>query len=217
MIGDYWDFVKGYTGRPNTEANRKLFCRELKIYQTQVNDDNVKELCNRWYDLTISPITKKENIMGEPMDDYKKTCDSICNYRNRMQPAPTNPKSEELQRRDYLINRLYEVRGKRRAEYEKTFKIHELPPTTVKDLIARIEQGKYMLPDDETIAHMEDIDRGPLSIIRWRDPNYPAETEKFDEAMKKDEVRFQLAKDSITAGSIDSILRAFTTYLEEVN
>jgi hypothetical protein len=222
-----WDYIIDYCelkGLPRRQAKRS-FARTVGTSVGDVNQFNYKILCAHWF-----ALTHKQELELEPMNDYIN-CIDRCTYGQNMElkmssepikpmlytdrlketPAP-RVRTEADDQRDYLLDRLQEIRENKICALREKFHMDEKTPTTVKELIYRITNEKYTLPSPEDIAMKEGYGYQPTSIIRWNDPAFPADPEGYKAAKDTDDILYQTAKDNVVVKSGLSALSAVTEY-----
>ena len=103
------------------------------------------------------------------------------NPMNYASASISTPATETQDQRKYLTNRLQEVYNEKRDSLEATFGlIDDEPPTTAKEMLERIEAGKFV------IKGLDKPDRWFewYSAIQWRDPAKKADKDGFEAARK---------------------------------
>lgn len=95
---------------------------------------------------------------------------------------------------DYLNSRANEIFYATDRQLNKDFYlVDDSTPTTPKEMVTRIESGKY-----EIIKGYEDKEAyDPIRFIRWRDPSKKADKEGYDKAMVKMTAKYTETKDAI--------------------
>lgn len=91
------------------------------------------------------------------------------------------PKSDTQTAREYLMCQLSEIAYEKYDELRKTFGLQDdAQPKNVKEMIERIIEGKYVLPE----KYAEKNWYSASDYIRWRDPSVKEDQEGLDKALQ---------------------------------
>ena len=142
--------------------------------------------------------------VGQSVPKYGYSCkqeegNNPMNYATATVQAAT---TETQDQRKYLTRRLDEVfYEKERPLYAAFGLTDDEPPSTPKELKARIADGKFTivgLPKDDDEDEDEMYFYGGWSrLIRWRDPAKKADQDGYDAARKELKAKYQEALDTI--------------------
>lgn len=106
----------------------------------------------------------------------------------------TTMRTETENQRSYLDARLSVIRNDMENALKKHFGLmNDEAPETSKDLVKRIQDGKFVLPKDREDCYAGDAH---WSII-WRDPAVKEDQEGYDAAYAKLRAAYKVARDDI--------------------
>ena len=113
------------------------------------------------------------------------------------------------QQMNYLLARLTNLSYTKASELRKDFGLTDDPfPETPKELLARITEGKYVLPKESE----DKSSFCPLDYIRWRDPAKLEDKEGYKAADKLFQVDYTTTKDQIWVKDLDTGLKALQDF-----
>lgn len=174
------------------------------------------------YSLDCCNGAQSKKTKNKKMRDYYDECESGVNVCVSPTVAVNTADTSAQDQRSYLRDRLHSLYYEKYNELEKQFGlVDDDSPTTAKEVVERIQAGKYMLPKDEDNKNDKKKDLYSIlyghgkNVIRWRDPDLKEDKEGFEAAAKTMKAEWQKAKDTIVIASpADGLeaLRAFEAY-----
>jgi hypothetical protein len=118
---------------------------------------------------------------------------------------------ESVEQRQYLLNRLYTVREKKRQELHKHFKLNPVKgPTTLKDLVEKLKSGDVDLPDYYTDEYEFYSVNSLISEIRWTKDK--PDQKGYDAAIAKRDEAYNATVDTIKILSPEEGLKALQAF-----
>lgn len=153
-----------------------------------------------------------------------KPCkNNVPNTKEAVMNINTNAPNAELVKRDFLQTQIWAIKNRKMVEVSKHFHMQDDErPTTMKDFLARIKDGKFTvrkeimeeadLDDDEDDDYRQFDAYHPTSHIRWRDPKKPADKKGHKAAMEKITLAAQKTEREIMVLEMDKALKALETF-----
>lgn len=220
---DMWDDIIARTGitvpRAHPLVRPKTIRKQQKAKFLEVIGLNNPDVTPSNYLTCIDKYTfaKEMEKNMETIATSSVTCEChYCNHSKWKNPDPKQtprPRTEEDDKREYILQRLEVVRDNKWRDARTQFFMDEQPPKTVEELIRRIQDEKFTLPTDEEILRKEnDGYYLPSSIIIWRDPSTPPKVEEYKVAVAKIDVDYLTAKDKIMALSGSAMFQALDAF-----
>jgi len=212
-IPDYkWDVFQDWHENYGSKKRKKL----EKMFTTPMTGCDVKKYPFKAYN---TAATATYTIVDLDLDrpatyaDMGVLLDKSNNEKETTMYLDTRA-SLDMQKKQYLLNRLDNEHRKMVAPLSKTFGLSDdTPPKTPSELVERIQAGKFVIPSEEDQKKRRYY--GPEDAIysfRWRDPAAKEDQAGYEAAEKALTTAYTEAKDAIMIKSDEDGLKALEDF-----
>ena len=133
-------------------------------------------------------------IIEDVCQEARKKGKDMLQQAIRMDVSALAPVSESEKQREYLVNRLRDVRDTKKQDLKKAHGlVDDDAPETVTDMLKRFADGKYTVKADRA----DKKTYNPMGYISWRDPAVKEDAAGYATARTKVMDAYQAAKDAI--------------------
>lgn len=116
---------------------------------------------------------------------------------------------QDTNARQYIEGRLMVIYHNKSGALQKDFGlVDDERPTTAKELIARITEGKFQVSEDK----MERDSYSPIDYFRWRDPSVKEDKAGYDTAINTMKAAKTEVEDTIMVGTPSDALTALKAF-----
>jgi hypothetical protein len=161
---------------------------------------------------TLQELKTKENNMYQ--DIYARKASATTAATNVQVNMPAPPRPQEDKAREHLLDRAHSAQYQKRENARKAFGLEDdAAPKSLKDFLARIKDGKYVVDTDEKGMERERWDtRDVLEDIRWRDPSQKEDEAGFEAARKLIQQAYNDVSDEIIVKTPEAGLEALRAF-----
>lgn len=207
-----WDYeLKNARQRKRIRYRYNKKEREKNMFNTLTDQGQIVSLDHMWNNMIGAQAQRSDAYVQTAPAPEQKGKKPMC-YECEEFGNPVQY-SAEREARSYLSGRLSEIHSEKYHELETAYGLRvDNPPSSAKELIERIQAGKYEVPSDRLeTTHSYD----PLRYFVWRDPSVKRDPDGFTEALTVLNAARTEVQDAIYVNSAADALAAVQEFSEK--